>query len=250
MAEIGVLDATETAQAEENENEEDRNSDEDEDDDDREQYDSATEELEEPHKDRDDDEEEEEEGPPPGKDPSILKWLAQSEDSPDSIETQMAVLGFEEVSSLPKGLLTDPKAEDSSDSKSTDLRVQPVTDQSADQTDTVGELPEGHEEQESLEDLSKINRQVRPFRNEESQQHENEHSRQKKLDKASTYTPSIACSSIAPEVARQRVRLQAKRKQQVQQARRVRKSGEAAAATDQRRENRDEIKQSLDAVWF
>ncbi|GFR75877.1 serine/threonine-protein kinase RIO2 [Elysia marginata] len=240
MAEIGVLDTTETADVEGDEEEEEGSDDSD-------QYDSAAEELDNHKDEKGQDEGEDEEVVPPGKDPAILKWLAQSEDNPDSIETEMAVLGFDEKSISTRAPSDQDK---STHALVEDLKLQPITEQPGDLKDEAKELFNEDDVQESLEDLSKINRQVRPFRNEESQQHENEHSKQKELDNASRYTPSIACSSIAPEVARQRIRVQAKRKQQAQQARRVRKSGEAAAATDQRRENRDEIKQSLDAVWF
>ena len=245
MAEIGVLDNTETSNVDEDE--EGSN--------DSEEYDSAEEELDNSCKeDFQDESEEAESALPSGQDQNILKWLAQSEVNPESLDTQMAMLGFEEDSSISQGSIpvvqevsTHHLVQDMSASRAnSDSKPEPTSEQ----PENLREKTDGDEEQEPLEDLSKMNRQLRPFRNEESQQHENEHSKQKELDKASRYTPSIACSSIAPEVARQRVRVQAKRKQQAQQARRVRKSGDAAAATDQRRENRDEIKQSLDAVWF
>ncbi|GFO24559.1 serine/threonine-protein kinase rio2 [Plakobranchus ocellatus] len=242
MAEIGVLDANEANTAGDN----------GEGSDDSDQYDSAAEELEEMGED-----EEEDGAVPPGTDPNILKWLAQSQDSSESLEAHMAVLGFQEepsetVSAVP-ALDGQPSIDAVvSDSLDTGLKekVQPVIGNCEEDMDKTESKIEEDEMAESLEDLSKTNRQVRPFRNEEYQNHENEHIKAKKSDKASTFTPSIACSSIPPELARQRIRTQAKRKQQAQQAKRVRKSGEAAAATDQRRENRDEIKQSLDAVWF
>ncbi|RUS90046.1 hypothetical protein EGW08_002233 [Elysia chlorotica] len=241
MAEIGVLDNTETTNVDDDDEEASNDS---------EDFNSAEEELDNTCKeDVQDEDEDAESAVPPGQDQTILKWLAQSDENPESLETQMAMLGFEKDSSTPHGALPFvQQASSNQDTSATEVKSEsrPTSEQPESLQEDIG----GNETEEPLEDLSNTNRQLRPFRNEESQQHENEHSKLKELDKASRYTPSIACSSIAPEVARQRVRIQAKRKQQAQQARRVRKSGEAAAATDQRRENRDEIKQSLDAVWF
>lgn len=116
------------------------------------------------------------------------------------------------------------------------------------------EKEEAEEEtgEDLLADLSNTNRAVRPFRDQKSLEHVNEHHlfESEASERGSKSVPSTACSSIAPEQARSRLRNQAKKKQQLLQARRVRKSGEASVVTKLRRENSDEVKQSLDAVWY
>ncbi|XP_012937102.1 serine/threonine-protein kinase RIO2 isoform X2 [Aplysia californica] len=230
----------------------------------------------------------EEEGkPPPGKDPRILKWLAQSSEGEGAIEKNLCALGFGEMSGEQAVASLDAPAQSdvagdvgavstssAAVAEGTDTGFVKVTSKStrenlsphSDTLPTSSEVPtqentesnnslsqdklEPVEESEDvLEDLSRANRELRPFRDEESRQHVNSHL-QVKSERMSTATPSIACSSIAPEVARGRIRRQAKQKQQALQARRVRKSGEAAISTKVRRENQDDIKQSLDAVWF
>ena len=57
-------------------------------------------------------------------------------------------------------------------------------------------------------------------------------------------------TSVAPEVIRERVKRQMKSKEKAMQTRRIRKHGEAAVQTKQRRENRYDIVTSLDAGWY
>lgn len=206
-----------------------------------------------------DKDEEDDDTIPPGKDPRILKWLSLSETKEVGLLESLADMGYQE-NSLSKSFEshTDDTSVDSPVSKS-DVHLESktanlqniveetsslfVSDKNLPTQDKSESLCDDQEH--LLLDLSQSNRNIRPFRNDTSHLNENQ-----KIDGASHFTPSIACSSIAPEVARSRIRSQAKRKQQAIQARRVRKSGEASLFTQQRRDNQDDIKQSLDAVWF
>ena len=271
MADIGLLDKHETA-----------DTDDDEDIDDVEEQD-----VEDEDKDEiveiESEEEEENSKPPPGKDPRILQWLSQASDDDQSLNLSMADLGLKEpnpssetqnqINADKNEFVPDKLLSQSEDTfisiksglnneqlnkESLDTNIEKLCDSNSDEkskevslavSDKVTESKPDEEAEDDLEDLSKMNRTLRPFRNEDSQQHINSHQLIGK-DRLSTATPSIACSSIAPSVARSRIRQQNKKKLQSQTARRVRKSGEAALATSSRRDNQNEVKQSLDAFWY
>jgi len=271
MADIGLLDKHETA-----------DTDDDEDIDDVEEQN-----VEDEDKDEiveiESEEEEENSKPPPGKDPRILQWLSQASDDDQSLNLSMADLGLKEpnpssetqnqINADKNEFVPDKLLSQSEDTfisiksglnneqlnkESLDTNIEKLCDSNSDEkskevslavSDKVTESKPDEEAEDDLEDLSKMNRTLRPFRNEDSQQHINSHQLIGK-DRLSTATPSIACSSIAPSVARSRIRQQNKKKLQSQTARRVRKSGEAALATSSRRDNQNEVKQSLDAFWY
>ncbi|KAK3097885.1 hypothetical protein FSP39_014153 [Pinctada imbricata] len=106
-------------------------------------------------------------------------------------------------------------------------------------------------EEEEIEDLSNINREFKPFRNEESMAHTNLHlmevSHRVRTESSSTTTTT---STIDPAVIRQKVKRQMKKKADIQMARRIRKSGEASLMTKRKRETHNDIKQSLSSDWF
>ncbi|KAH9525394.1 Serine/threonine-protein kinase RIO2 [Bulinus truncatus] len=183
---------------------------------------------------------EEVESLPAGRDPRILKWLAQSTSNDDlltdKIEDLDSIELVKEITSQHESVcILSAEKIDNDSNQSTKVHCENVNS-SIEQID------------DHLENLRLSNHSVKPFRNEESQCHVNEY--QRKLESDSQATLSIACSSIAPEIARSRIKSQAKRKQQAQLAKRVRKSGEASLFTKLRRDTHDDIKQSLDAVWF
>ncbi|XP_019372753.1 PREDICTED: serine/threonine-protein kinase RIO2 [Gavialis gangeticus] len=98
-----------------------------------------------------------------------------------------------------------------------------------------------------LVDLSTLNREFRPFRNEESMVHINEH---KRRTTSITSTGSVgSCSTIPPELVKQKIKRQLTKQQKAAQRRRLQK-GEANIYTKQRRENMHNIKSSLDAASF
>jgi len=266
MNEIGLLDNQETEMGEEG-------SDEEENDDinDEEEVGSDNEEDKCDKKEEEKLETEEEEGqPPPGKDPRILKWLALSPEGSENVDKGLTDLGYDGSKDTPLQpdashnitlrlqeatiSTSEPPSKESdfvklkSDKPSKTTSDSTPNPPSSNHKEGVDDDTINEENDDILEDLSRANRELRPFRTEESQKHINAHIAQ--ADRRSNATPSIACSSIAPEVARGKIRRQAKQKAQAQQARRVRKSGEASIATAARRENQDEVKQSLDAVWF
>lgn len=103
------------------------------------------------------------------------------------------------------------------------------------------------ENEDKLEDLSAMNRDYKPFRNEESMGHVNEHlmTRQRSSDSMC----STASTVMDRDIVRQKIKRQMKSEKQRQQARRIRKSGEASAVTRKKRETQSDIKQSMGAVW-
>ncbi|XP_072520717.1 serine/threonine-protein kinase RIO2 [Salminus brasiliensis] len=109
------------------------------------------------------------------------------------------------------------------------------------------EEPEDEDECPDLVDLSACNKEFKPFRDEESLLHVNEHRRRTTSE---TSIGSVAsCSTIPPEVIRQKVRRQLTKQQKAAQRRRIQK-GEANLVTKERRENLNNIKGSLEAAQF
>ncbi|XP_052499631.1 serine/threonine-protein kinase RIO2 isoform X2 [Budorcas taxicolor] len=95
--------------------------------------------------------------------------------------------------------------------------------------------------------LSSLNKEFRPFRDEENIEDTNQHR---------TRTPSVtsvgsvlSCSTIPPELVKQKVKRQLTKQQKSAVRRRLQK-GEANIFTKQRRENMQNIKSSLEAASF
>ena len=101
-----------------------------------------------------------------------------------------------------------------------------------------------------LEDLSLQNKEYRPFRDESSHDHVNEHLVKAETSWSQNSDSVSSAKSMDPTLIKRMVKSQAKRKEAKQFARRVRKSGEAAVVTKARRENWDTIKQSTGPDWF
>lgn len=68
--------------------------------------------------------------------------------------------------------------------------------------------------------------------------------------KTSRYAPSSVASTIAPEVIKERVKASLEKRKKNQQMKRIRTKGDTSAITNQRNENRNEIKTSTDAFWM
>lgn len=98
-----------------------------------------------------------------------------------------------------------------------------------------------------LVDLSDANKEYRPFRDEDSLCHINKH-RTRTTSMNSTTTVG-SCSSIPPELIKQKVKRQLTKEQKASIRRRLQK-GEANLCTKQRRENLFNIKCSVDAASF
>ena len=93
------------------------------------------------------------------------------------------------------------------------------------------------------------NRDYRPYRDEDTRQHINRH--MKKSSKKSVCSISIASSvAMDPDLVKRKVASQLKLREKRKQARRIRKSGESAISTGNRRDNQYTIKTSLSAEWY
>uniref|UniRef100_A0A8C8VM40 Serine/threonine-protein kinase RIO2 n=1 Tax=Pelusios castaneus TaxID=367368 RepID=A0A8C8VM40_9SAUR len=98
-----------------------------------------------------------------------------------------------------------------------------------------------------LVDLSTLNRECRPFRDNESMMHINEHRmRTSSITSAGSFR---SCSTIPQELVKQKIKRQLTKQQKAALRRRLQK-GEANVYTKQRRENMFNIKSSLDAASF
>ncbi|XP_030226667.1 serine/threonine-protein kinase RIO2 [Gadus morhua] len=109
---------------------------------------------------------------------------------------------------------------------------------------------EGEEEDQCPEllGLSAANREFKPFRDADSLLHLNEHRR--RTDSEGTVGSVGSCSTIPPEVVRQKVRRQLGKQQKSAQRRRLQR-GESSLQTKARRETDSVIKSSLecDSFW-
>ncbi|MBN3319737.1 RIOK2 kinase, partial [Atractosteus spatula] len=130
-----------------------------------------------------------------------------------------------------------------------DSRLEKFQQSGDDETtaDKESEEDENEDECPDLVDLSAANKEYRPFRNEESMLHINEHRRR---TTSLTSVGSLAsCSTIPSELVKQKVKQQLSKQQKAAQRRRLQK-GEASVYTKERRENVQNIKWSLDAASF
>ncbi|MEE6458850.1 hypothetical protein FKM82_000447 [Ascaphus truei] len=98
-----------------------------------------------------------------------------------------------------------------------------------------------------LFDLSGANKEYRPFRDEDSMAHVNEH-RARTTSITSVGTVG-SCSTILPELVKQKVKRQLTKQQKASIRRRLQK-GEANVYTKERRENMFNIKCSVDSAGF
>ncbi|XP_060739846.1 serine/threonine-protein kinase RIO2 [Tachysurus vachellii] len=109
------------------------------------------------------------------------------------------------------------------------------------------ELKENEDECPDLVDLSAYNKDFKPFRDQDSLLHVNEH-RQRTTSETSIGSVTSQ-STIHPSVIRQKVKKQLTKQQKAAQRRRLHK-GEANLVTKEKRENLSNIKSSLEAAQF
>ncbi|XP_041793496.1 serine/threonine-protein kinase RIO2 [Chelmon rostratus] len=114
--------------------------------------------------------------------------------------------------------------------------------------DKEEELNEAEDECPELADLSASNKEFKPFRDSDSLLHVAEH-RRTRTDSEATMGSIGSCSTIPPEVVRQKVRRQLTKQQKAAQRRRLQK-GEANLVTKSRRENQNNIKSSMESASF
>ncbi|XP_033829046.1 serine/threonine-protein kinase RIO2 [Periophthalmus magnuspinnatus] len=110
------------------------------------------------------------------------------------------------------------------------------------------ELNEADDECPELTHLSASNGDFRPFRDPESLLHISEHRRQR-TDSENTMGSVGSCSTIPPDVVRQKVRRQLTKQQKAAQRRRLQK-GEANLVTKSRRDTQNTIKSSMEGAEF
>uniref|UniRef100_A0A667YLF7 Serine/threonine-protein kinase RIO2 n=1 Tax=Myripristis murdjan TaxID=586833 RepID=A0A667YLF7_9TELE len=115
------------------------------------------------------------------------------------------------------------------------------------QEDLQEEVKEAEDVCPELVDLSASNREFKPFRDSDSLLHVSAHRR--RTDSEATLGSVGSCSTIPPEVVRQKVRRQLNKQQKAAQRRRLQK-GEANLVTKARRENQSNIKSSLESASF
>ncbi|KAM4810180.1 serine/threonine-protein kinase RIO2 [Rhinophrynus dorsalis] len=113
--------------------------------------------------------------------------------------------------------------------------------------DGDGDSEEYKDECPDLVDLSGANKEFRPYRDEDSLAHVNEH-RTRTTSVTSVGTVG-SCSTIPPELVKQKVKRQLTKQQKASIRRRLQK-GEANVCTKQRRDNMYNIKWSVDAASF
>lgn len=109
------------------------------------------------------------------------------------------------------------------------------------------ELEECEDKCPDLVDLSGANKEFRPFRDEDSLQHINQH--RTRTTSVTSMCSISSCSTIPPEVVKQKVKRQLTKQQKCVIRRRLQK-GEANVCTKQRRDNMFNIKCSVDAAGF
>ncbi|XP_067885852.1 serine/threonine-protein kinase RIO2 [Heterodontus francisci] len=109
------------------------------------------------------------------------------------------------------------------------------------------EGPRDEDKCPDLVDLSTQNKEFRPFRNEQSLMHTNEH--RQRTTSVSSVGSLLSTSTIPPDVIKRKVKQQLSKQQKATIRRRLQK-GEANIYTKQRRENMQTIKWSAEAESF
>lgn len=109
-------------------------------------------------------------------------------------------------------------------------------------------LNEADDECPELTDFSTCNKDFKPFRDPDSLLHIAEH-RRRRTDSENTMGSVGSCSTIPPEVVRQKVRRQLNKQQKAAQRRRLQK-GEANLVTKSRRDTQNTIKSSMEGADF
>ncbi|KAG8012070.1 Serine/threonine-protein kinase RIO2 [Nibea albiflora] len=139
------------------------------------------------------------------------------------------------------------EGEKEEEQKETETEPPAKTDEETEK-DLEDELNEAEDECPELADLSTSNKDFKPFRDSDSLLHIAEH-RRTRTDSEGTMGSIGSCSTIPPEVVRQKVRRQLTKQQKAAQRRRLQK-GEANLVTKSRRENQSNIKSSMESASF
>ncbi|PWA19561.1 hypothetical protein CCH79_00006949, partial [Gambusia affinis] len=167
----------------------------------------------------------------------------------DIDEYRHAMLELEGLKVSETPAATQDQKEDSSD-ESKDVPEATPTPGGHEETggEFEEELKEAEDECPELAELSASNKEFKPFRDSDSLQQIAEH-RRRRTDSEATMGSTGSCSTIPPEVVRQKVRQQLTKQQKAAQRRRLQK-GEANLVTKSRRENQNNIKSSMESASF
>ena len=115
-----------------------------------------------------------------------------------------------------------------------------------DRTENARDLSDNDDD---LEDIGASNRQYRPHRTEASQSHVNFHSQRTRSSDSMCSAATSRSTIMDQSMVRAKVKKSMLKKQKAAQRRRLAK-GEAGAATEIKRDHRDNIKASTSDVWF
>uniref|UniRef100_A0A0B8RW90 Serine/threonine-protein kinase RIO2 n=1 Tax=Philothamnus irregularis TaxID=1899461 RepID=A0A0B8RW90_9SAUR len=174
------------------------------------------------------------------------------EDSADEDEDSLDLQGFScALQQIEGQMMTEEKSDPESsvidfpdDKKSIEKSTQ-LEDEVVHGEDTANK--EYEDDCSGLVDLSSLNREFRPFRDEESLFHVNQH--RTRTTSMTSVQSTTSQSTIPPELVKQKVKRQLNKQQKAAFRRRLQK-GEANVYTKQRRENMYNIKSSLDSASF
>ncbi|KAM9393057.1 serine/threonine-protein kinase RIO2 [Pholidichthys leucotaenia] len=196
---------------------------------------------------KEDDDDDDEEGE---EDEETTDEDVEKEDTVDMEEYNHAMLELEGLKVTEPAADKQDKEEDESESGKEEKKTEEASSpRGVDETEELEEESrEAEDECPELTDLSASNKEFKPFRDSDSLLHIAEH-RRRRTDSEATMGSIGSCSTIPPEVVRQKVRRQLTKQQKAAQRRRLQK-GEANLVTKSRRENQNDIKSSLDSAYF
>lgn len=170
----------------------------------------------------------------------------ESTESIDLEEFKHALLELEGVKSKDSNVEKSDEEEDAQTSEMDNAETEPIltNEEKAEEE----ELIEADDECPELTDLSTCNKDFKPFRDPDSLLHIAEH-RRRRTDSENTTGSVGSCSTIPPDVVRQKVRRQLNKQQKAAQRRRLQK-GEANLVTKSRRDTQNTIKSSIEGADF
>ncbi|KAF7250495.1 Serine/threonine-protein kinase RIO2 [Varanus komodoensis] len=177
---------------------------------------------------------------------------SEEDDDDDESEEELDLQEFscaleqveEEIAAAGAGADAETTATDSSENKGKIEKCTKIEDQPG-----QGEEPVDKEYDEcpDLVDLSTLNRKFKPFRDEGTLFHINDH--RTRTTSVTSVSSAGSRSTIPPELVKQKIKRQLTKQQKASLRRRLQK-GEANVYTKQRREHMHNIKSSLDAANF
>ncbi|XP_072038733.1 uncharacterized protein [Amphiura filiformis] len=196
----------------------------------------------------DDDEEEEDKGETEkiDDDDQLTDRLQQSRLSSDFDDAKVP---HDETNASDEGQRAEDRTDKFVDKSNNITGESSHTEATESRTDENDELSPCSDNDDDLEDISASNRQYRPHRTEESLSHVNFHARTRNSDSMCSAATSSRSTIMDESMVRSKVKKSLLKKQKAAHRRKLTK-GEAGATTEKRRDNSDNIKQSLSAVWY